>query len=93
MHGTKADKLYDSAKLLDVKAQLDLGECGVQEVAFYHEHRGSVDFVFVDHPVYHRPGVRSASVQVQIERFTGGNNSFWSSGQTAESRVIVCQYL
>lgn len=56
MHGTKADKLYDTAKLLDVKAQLDLGECGVQEVAFYHEHRGSVDFVFVDHPVYHRPG-------------------------------------
>lgn len=57
MHGTKADKLYDGAKLLDVKSQLDLGECGVQEVAFYHEHRGSVDFVFVDHPVYHRPGV------------------------------------
>ena len=56
MHGTKADKLYDSAKLLDVKAQLDLGECGVQEVTFYHEHRSSVDFVFVDHPVYHRAG-------------------------------------
>lgn len=56
MHGTKADKLYDSTQLLDVKAQLDLGECGMQEVSFYHQHKNSVDFVFVDHPVYHRPG-------------------------------------
>lgn len=56
MHGTKADKLYDSAQLLDVKAQLDLGECGMQEVSFYHQHKSGVDFVFVDHAVYHRPG-------------------------------------
>lgn len=56
MHGTKADKLYDSTQLLDVKAQLDLGECGMQEVSFYHQHKNNVDFVFVDHPVYHRPG-------------------------------------
>ena len=56
MHGTKADKLYDSTRLLDVKAQLDVGECGMQEVSFYHQHKNNVDFVFVDHPVYHRPG-------------------------------------
>ncbi|XP_071929389.1 soluble starch synthase 1, chloroplastic/amyloplastic-like isoform X1 [Coffea arabica] len=29
---------------------------GVQEVSFYHEYRGGVDWVFVDHPSYHRPG-------------------------------------
>ena len=66
MHGTKADKLYDSAKLLDVKAQLDLGDCGIQEVTFYHEHRGNVDFVFVDHPVYHRAGARLHLMQACI---------------------------
>lgn len=66
MHGTKADKLYDSAKLLDVKAQLDLGDCGAQEVTFYHEHRGSVDFVFVDHPVYHRAGLSSHLMQTSV---------------------------
>ena len=59
MHGTKADKLYDSTQLLDVTAQLDLGECGVQEVNFYHQHKNNVDFVFVDHPVYHRAGALS----------------------------------
>ena len=57
MHGTKADKLYDSTQLLDVTVQLDLGECGMQEVSFYHQHKNNVDFVFVDHPVYHRAGV------------------------------------
>lgn len=59
-HGTKQDKLYDKAKLLDVTAELDLGECGIQEVSFYHEHKNKVDFVFVDHPVYHRPGQQAA---------------------------------
>ncbi|CAI9092572.1 OLC1v1027856C1 [Oldenlandia corymbosa var. corymbosa] len=29
---------------------------GVQEVSFYHEYREGVDWVFVDHPSYHRPG-------------------------------------
>ncbi|KAL2527470.1 Starch synthase 1 [Abeliophyllum distichum] len=29
---------------------------GVQEVKFFHEYRGGVDWVFVDHPSYHRPG-------------------------------------
>ncbi|CAI0452455.1 unnamed protein product [Linum tenue] len=29
---------------------------GEQEVAFFHEYRDLVDWVFVDHPSYHRPG-------------------------------------
>ncbi|KAI8020264.1 hypothetical protein LOK49_LG04G00234 [Camellia lanceoleosa] len=29
---------------------------GAQEVAFFHEYRAGVDWVFVDHPSYHRPG-------------------------------------
>ncbi|KAG6412626.1 hypothetical protein SASPL_125309 [Salvia splendens] len=29
---------------------------GVQEVGFLHEYRAGVDWVFVDHPSYHRPG-------------------------------------
>ncbi|KAG6410050.1 hypothetical protein SASPL_128097 [Salvia splendens] len=29
---------------------------GVQEVGFFHEYRAGVDWVFVDHPSYHRPG-------------------------------------
>ncbi|KAI5657660.1 hypothetical protein M9H77_26453 [Catharanthus roseus] len=29
---------------------------GIQEVSFFHEYREGVDWVFVDHPAYHRPG-------------------------------------
>ncbi|KAL5989388.1 Pentafunctional AROM polypeptide [Asimina triloba] len=29
---------------------------GEHEVAFFHEYRGGVDWVFVDHSCYHRPG-------------------------------------
>ncbi|KAG6391547.1 hypothetical protein SASPL_149303 [Salvia splendens] len=29
---------------------------GVQEVGLFHEYRAGVDWVFVDHPSYHRPG-------------------------------------
>ncbi|PIN27121.1 Starch synthase [Handroanthus impetiginosus] len=29
---------------------------GVQEVGFFHEYRAGVDWIFVDHPSYHRPG-------------------------------------
>ncbi|KAI5664360.1 hypothetical protein M9H77_23683 [Catharanthus roseus] len=28
----------------------------VKEVSFFHEYREGVDWVFVDHPSYHRPG-------------------------------------
>ncbi|KAF9601132.1 hypothetical protein IFM89_017037 [Coptis chinensis] len=29
---------------------------GLHEVSFFHEYRAGVDWVFVDHPSYHRPG-------------------------------------
>jgi len=56
-HGVaKSDSLYNPAQLLETRATLDLGECGQQEVGFYHLHQNSVDFVFVDHPCYQRAG-------------------------------------
>ncbi|KAL3714317.1 hypothetical protein ACJRO7_006273 [Eucalyptus globulus] len=54
-NGTVADERYAGA--------VDLGHCvkvhcfgGVQEVSFFHEYRKGVDWVFVDHPSYQRPG-------------------------------------
>ena len=56
-HGVaKSDSLYDPAERLEARANLDLGECGQQEVGFYHLHQHGVDFVFVDHPCYQRAG-------------------------------------
>ena len=40
-----------------MRVPLDMGACGIQEVAFFHQHSDGVDFVFVDHPSYHRAGV------------------------------------
>ncbi|PON81260.1 Glycogen synthase [Trema orientale] len=55
LNGTTADKNFAGA--------VDTGSCikvhcfgGVQDVAFFHEYREGVDWVFVDHPAYHRPG-------------------------------------
>ncbi|KAG5229549.1 hypothetical protein OIU77_008422 [Salix suchowensis] len=55
LHGGQADKNYAGASDLDchVKVYCFGGE---QEVAFFHEYREGVDWVFVDHPSYHRPG-------------------------------------
>ena len=39
-----------------VRAELALGSCGPQSAGFFHLHRDSVDWVFVDNPVFHRPG-------------------------------------
>ncbi|XP_044462012.1 starch synthase 1, chloroplastic/amyloplastic isoform X2 [Mangifera indica] len=54
-NGTEADQKFANA--------IDLGRCikvycfeGEQEVSFFHEYREGVDWVFVDHPAYHRPG-------------------------------------
>ncbi|MED6135855.1 Pentafunctional AROM polypeptide [Stylosanthes scabra] len=55
MHGTSEDARYSGAVDMD---------CGIkiycfgaaQEVEFYHEYRKGVDWVFVDHPSFHRPG-------------------------------------
>ncbi|XP_074319860.1 starch synthase 1, chloroplastic/amyloplastic isoform X2 [Silene latifolia] len=55
IHGKAADKVYAGA--FDVNCRIKVN-CfgGEQEVAFFHEYRAGVDWVFVDHPSYHRPG-------------------------------------
>ena len=56
LNGTDNDRLYDCAEPLSAKVTLDLGDCGQQEVSFYHVHRQGVDWCFVDHVVYQRKG-------------------------------------
>ena len=56
-NGTATDELYSQAEDLGVRVPLDMGACGLQEVAYFHQHSDGVDFVFVDHPSYHRAGV------------------------------------
>ncbi|KAH9609215.1 hypothetical protein KSS87_000475 [Heliosperma pusillum] len=55
IHGTAADKVYAGA--FDANCRIKVN-CfgGEQEVAFFHEYRAGVDWVFVDHLSYHRPG-------------------------------------
>ncbi|XP_057546062.1 starch synthase 1, chloroplastic/amyloplastic-like isoform X2 [Amaranthus tricolor] len=55
MHGTAADKVYAGA--FDANCRIKVN-CfgGLQEVAFFHEYKNGVDWVFVDHYSYHRPG-------------------------------------
>lgn len=54
LHGSPADKNFAGV--------IDVGHINVfcfgaeQEVAFFHEYREGVDWVFVDHPSFHRPG-------------------------------------
>ena len=54
-NGTAADQKYSGA--VDLETQIKV-YCfgGQQEVSFYHEYKAGVDWVFVDHPSYHRPG-------------------------------------
>ncbi|CAL5367642.1 unnamed protein product [Camellia sinensis] len=55
LHGGPSDKNFSGAS--DVGCGIKV-YCfgGAQEVAFFHEYRAGVDWVFVDHPSYHRPG-------------------------------------
>ncbi|XVE58360.1 hypothetical protein DITRI_Ditri04bG0163600 [Diplodiscus trichospermus] len=55
LNGTPADKKFEGAFHVDQRIEL---HCfgGEQEIAFFHEYRKGVDWVFVDHPSYHRPG-------------------------------------
>ena len=50
------DERYKQAEDLQTPVTLDLGSSGQQTVDFYHLHKDHVDWVFVDHPSYHRPG-------------------------------------
>eukprot|EP00897_Mesotaenium_endlicherianum_P002200 jgi/Mesen1/2007/ME000147S01096 len=49
------DHLYDNALDLDCRIKIGCFNAD-QEIAYFHEYRDGVDFVFVDHPSYHRPG-------------------------------------
>ncbi len=52
---TTEDSVFAGA--FDCQCRITIG-CfnAAHEVAFFHEFRGGVDWVFVDHPSYHRPG-------------------------------------
>ncbi|XP_024177377.1 soluble starch synthase 1, chloroplastic/amyloplastic isoform X2 [Rosa chinensis] len=52
--GSPADKKFSGA--IDVGHTNVICFGGEQEVAFFHEYREGVDWVFVDHPSFHRPG-------------------------------------
>ncbi|KAI3975600.1 hypothetical protein MKX01_017513 [Papaver californicum] len=55
VNGSASDKIYKGA--LDAQCRIKI-LCfeAEHEVAFFHEYRAGVDWVFVDHPSYHRPG-------------------------------------
>ncbi|XP_076954064.1 soluble starch synthase 1, chloroplastic/amyloplastic-like [Bidens hawaiensis] len=53
--GGPADRKFDSAVDLGCRIKVSCSG-GVQEVVFYHEYKAGVDWVFVDHPSFHRPG-------------------------------------
>ncbi|KAJ0964969.1 hypothetical protein J5N97_026107 [Dioscorea zingiberensis] len=64
------DKNYASAKDLGKRIRVSCFG-GEQEVAFFHEYRAGVDWVFVDHPSYKRPGSLYGD-----ENGTFGDNQF-----------------
>ncbi|KAL0304419.1 UNVERIFIED_CONTAM: Soluble starch synthase 1, chloroplastic/amyloplastic [Sesamum radiatum] len=55
LNGSASDKVYANAVELEQRSQI---YCfgGVQEVGFFHEFRAGVDWVFIDHLAYQRPG-------------------------------------
>jgi starch synthase len=55
LHGGPSDKKFAGATDTGIRSKIFCSG-GVQEVAFFHEYRAGVDWVFVDHPSYHRPG-------------------------------------
>ncbi|KAG4389638.1 hypothetical protein GLYMA_06G129400v4 [Glycine max] len=55
IHGTPEDLKFAGAVDLDQSTKVFCFG-GAQEIGFYHEYREGVDWVFVDHPSFHRPG-------------------------------------
>ncbi|XP_024995242.1 soluble starch synthase 1, chloroplastic/amyloplastic isoform X1 [Cynara cardunculus var. scolymus] len=55
LHGDPSDDKFAGATNLNCVTKV---HCfgGIQQVDFFHEYRAGVDWVFVDHPSYHRPG-------------------------------------
>ena len=63
-HGVaELDSLYEPVEDLQTSVKLDLGQSGQQTVSYFHLHRDHVDWVFVDHPAYHRPGETSCHMR------------------------------
>ena len=54
-NGSKSDVLYDGAFDTCVKSKVGCFG-GEQEVGFFHQMKNDVDYVFVDHPSFHRKG-------------------------------------
>ena len=54
-NGSKSDVLYDGAFDTCVKSKVGCFG-GEQEVGFFHQIKNDVDYVFVDHPSFHRKG-------------------------------------
>ncbi|KAJ4850800.1 Starch synthase 1, chloroplastic/amyloplastic [Turnera subulata] len=55
LHGGPADENFAGAVDLDCRIKVFCFG-GEQEIAFFHEYREGVDWVFVDHPSFHRLG-------------------------------------
>ncbi|GLT48244.1 hypothetical protein SLA2020_218800 [Shorea laevis] len=55
LNGTHSEKNFSGALNLNQRIMVFCFGAA-QEVAFFHEYRDGVDWVFVDHPSYHRPG-------------------------------------
>ncbi|XP_043716336.1 soluble starch synthase 1, chloroplastic/amyloplastic-like [Telopea speciosissima] len=55
LRGDPKDKVFGGAFDVDCRIKIPCFD-GLHEVAFFHEYRAGVDWVFVDHPSYHRPG-------------------------------------
>ncbi|KAG8381133.1 hypothetical protein BUALT_Bualt06G0090700 [Buddleja alternifolia] len=55
LNGSPSDEKYANAVEMESQAKIFCFG-GVQEVGYFHEYRAGVDWVFVDHPSYHRPG-------------------------------------
>ncbi|KAL6508308.1 Pentafunctional AROM polypeptide [Orobanche hederae] len=55
LNGNSSDKKFANGVEMEQRSKI---YCfgGVQEVGYFHEYRAGVDWVFVDHPSYHRPG-------------------------------------
>ncbi len=71
LNGTKSDKLYEGAFDTCVKSKVGCFE-GLQEVGYFHQIKNGVDYVFVDHPSYHRAG----SLYSDPSNQTFGDNQF-----------------
>ncbi|XP_047325771.1 soluble starch synthase 1, chloroplastic/amyloplastic-like [Impatiens glandulifera] len=55
LHGSPSDKKFSGASDLNIRTNVFCFG-GAQEVGYFHEYRAGVDWVFIDHSAYQRPG-------------------------------------